>query len=106
MTIKDRRERERERERDRSVQASCRPMESGMGGDFRFGIAYWTLDIFGSLGGASENLRDPCNSAMESVSITQYPGYGLKYGRAAVCLSEDFPTAMCSWHGASLKLLA
>lgn len=48
-------------------------MESGIGGDFRFGIAYWTLDIFGSLGGASENLRDPCNSAMESVSITQYP---------------------------------
>lgn len=97
---------ETERERDRSVQASCRSMESGMGGDFLFGIAHWTLDIFGIRLSwrCFRKLARPVQwKVYQSLNIR---GYGLKYGRAAVCLSEDFPTAMCSWHGASSKLLA
>lgn len=90
------------------MQASCRAMESGMGGDFRFGIAHWTRHIrhpalLAVLQKTCETRATPQWKVYQSLNIR---GYGLKYGRAAVCLSEDFPTAMCSWHGASLKLLA
>lgn len=70
MTIKDRRE--REKKVDASFLSSY-----GKRDGWWFPVWHRALDptysASGSLGGASENLRDPCNSAMESVSITQYP---------------------------------
>lgn len=82
MTIKDRRKRGRKRERGggrERERGRCKLLVdlwkagwvviSGLAS--RTGLS--TYSASGSLGGASENLRDPCNSAMESVSITQYP---------------------------------
>lgn len=115
MTIKDRRERGRKRERggrkrEREVGASFLSIYGKRDG-WWFPVWHRALDsrhirhpaLLAVLQKTCETRATPQWKVYQSLNIR---GYGLKYGRAAVCLSEDFPTAMCSWHGASSKLFA